>query len=181
MRTRTVFVAVVALGAVALAGCGHPHAKSAPGAAPAPATAPSHGVASVVLFGDSLSSQAAPDFDRLVMAGGATVANYVYGGTAACDWLSTMRKVAASAPRAAVLEFVGTTFAACMQGCPPESASAVTKYCGDVASAIAAFAAAGSHVFLEGTPITRGQSVADDPHWDDLNRAFQALAAKDPS
>ena len=40
--------------------------------------------------------QAEPYFNFLVQAGGkAKVTDFSYGGTAACDWLSKMRKYAA--------------------------------------------------------------------------------------
>jgi hypothetical protein len=148
--------------------------------APATKSAPARGPVAVVLVGNSLAAQAAPDFDRLIKAAGATATNYVFGGTAVCDWLPTIRHVAATHPQAAVLEFVGSTFAVCMKGCPEESASAVRKYCIDMASAIGMFLAVGAHVFLAGTPIFYRQWVARDAHWDDLNRAFAALAAKHP-
>ena len=146
-----------------------------------PATRPASGSApvKVVLFGDSLAYQAASYFDQLVQAhGAATVTDFVFGGTAACDWLPDMRSVALTRPQAVVMEFSGNTFTSCMGGCPPESSSAVSKYCVDVSAAIHLFLTVGTHVFLDGTPISYAQSVSHDRHWNDLNRAFAALAAK---
>jgi hypothetical protein len=149
---------------------------------PVPATRPASGPAPVkiVLFGDSLAYQAAPYFDQLVEARGASVTNFVFGGTAVCDWLPEMRKVARAHPQAVVIAFSGDTFTSCMRGCPSESSSAVSRYCLDMSAAIVLFLDVGTRVFLEGTPISYGQSVAHDPHWDDLNRAFAALAAQHP-
>ena len=148
-----------------------------------PATRPASGRApvQVVLVGDSLAYQAAPYFDQLVQAHGtASVTNFVFGGTAACDWLPDMRRVAPTRPQAVVMEFSGNTFTSCMGGCPPESSSAVSKYCVDVSVAIHLFLTVGTHVFLDGTPISYAQSISHDRHWNDLNSAFAALAAKYP-
>jgi hypothetical protein len=154
--------------------------RSTTTASPAPVVAPQRGPLAVVLFGDSLAAQAAPYFDRLIDAGGATASNYVYGGTAVCDWLAGMRQVAGTHPQAAVLEFSGNTLTTCMAGCPPESSSAVARYCSDLETAIGIFLAIGTHVFLIGTPISYAQWIAHDPHWGDLNRAVAALAARHP-
>jgi hypothetical protein len=137
---------------------------------------------SVVLFGDSLAYQAAPYFNLLVQAGGkAKVTDFAFGGTAACDWLPEMRRVARTGhPQAVVIEFAGNTFTSCMAGCAAESSSAVSRYCSDISTALRLFLAVGAHVFLEGTPITYQQWVTHDPHSDDLNRAFAVLAGKNP-
>lgn len=103
-----------------------------------------------------------------------------FGGTAACDWLPDMRRVAPTRPQAVVMEFSGNTFTSCMGGCPPESSSAVSKYCVDVSVAIHLFLTVGTHVFLDGTPISYAQSTSHDRPWKDLNSAFAALAAKYP-
>jgi hypothetical protein len=161
-------------------GCGTtPAGRRSTTTSPAPSVAARGGRFSVVLFGDSLSAQAAPYFDWLIDVSGATASNHVFGGTAVCDWLPTMRQVAATHPEAAVLEFSGNTFTSCMAGCSPETSSAVTKYCSDLSTAIDAFVAAGTRVFLIGTPISYTAWIDHDPHWDDLNQAVAALAAHD--
>ena len=92
-----------------------------------------------------------------------------------------MRAVASSErPEAAVLEFAGNTFTSCMDGCVAGSPAATSRYCSDLSAAIHVFAAVGTHVFLEGTPIDYQQWVAHDPHWNDLDNAIAALAAKYP-
>ena len=136
---------------------------------------------SVVLFGDSLAYQAAPYFDTLIQAGDrARVTNFVLGGTAVCDWLPDMHKIARSHPQVAVMEFVGDAFTPCMNGCPAGSASAVDRYCANMTEAIHLFLAVGTHVFLDGAPIDYTEWVSHDRHWNDLNREFSALASRYP-
>jgi hypothetical protein len=140
-----------------------------------------NGPVSVVLFGDSLAYQAAPYFDTLIQAGGkARVKNFVFGGTAVCDWLPDMHKVARSHPQVVVMEFVGNAFTPCMHGCPVGSASAVNRYCANMSEAIHLFLAVGTHVYLEGAPIDDTEWISHDRHWDDLNKAFALLASRYP-
>jgi hypothetical protein len=147
-----------------------------------PPAASGRGPVRVGLFGDSLAVQSEPYFNFLLQAGGkATVNDFAYGGTAACDWLPKMRKYARTQhPRAVVFEFVGNTFTSCMSGCPLGSPAAVSRYCSAVSAAIQVFLQVGTHVFLIGTPISRTQSITHDSDWDALNLAFAALAAKHP-
>ena len=136
----------------------------------------------VGLFGDSLSVQAEPYFNLLIQAGGkATVSDFTYGGTAACDWLPDMRRFARTDhPQAVVLEFVGNTFSPCMLGCSIGSRTAVHLYCSAIAQAIQSFLAAGTHVYLAGTPVTRTEWLTHNRSWDDLNDAFAALTRQHP-
>jgi hypothetical protein len=137
------------------------------------------GRAKVVLFGDSLAYQAAPYFAWLVEAGGrATVEEHTFGGTNVCDWLVTMRRVAAEHPQAVVLEFVGNTFTRCMAGCTPGSATARGRTCADLALAVRIFRSAGARVYLVGTPVTRAEWTQRDPRRKELNRRIAALAAR---
>jgi hypothetical protein len=137
----------------------------------------------VGLFGDSLAVESEPYFNLLVQAGGkAEVTDFAYGGTAACDWLSKMRKYARSEhPQTVVFEFIGNTFTACMKGCLFGSPAAVALYCSAISTAINVFLGLGTHVFLIGTPITRSEWIAHESKWDALNLAFAALAAKHPA
>jgi len=172
-------IAVVIAAVFIAGGCGSSAVKATTTTTrPFPATkaAPTRGSVIVVLFGDSLAQQAAPDFDRIMETKGATVSNHVFGGTAVCDWLVSMGQAAATRPQAAVLEFSGNTFTPCMNGYPPESSLAVKKYRTDMMAAIHLFLTVGTHVFLEGTPISHAQWTSHDRHWNDLNRAFAALA-----
>jgi hypothetical protein len=135
------------------------------------------------LFGDSLAVQSGPYFNFLVQAGGrATVTDFAYGGTAACDWLPKMRKYARTEhPRAVVFEFVGNTFTSCMGGCTFGSPAAVSRYCSAVSTAMQVFLGFGAHVFLIGTPVSWTQWSTHDSDWNALNLAFSTLAAKHPA
>lgn len=149
---------------------------------PSPSATRERRVAQIGLFGDSLAVQAEPYFNMLVQAGGkAQVTDFTYGGTAACDWLSKMRRFARHQhPEAVVFEFIGNTFTACMEGCRFRSPAAVSLYCSAISSAINVFLHLGTHVFLIGAPITRSEWLTHDTNWGGLNRAFAGLAAKHP-
>ncbi len=147
-----------------------------------PSAASGKGPVRVGLFGDSLAVESEPYFNFLLQAGGkATVSDFAYGGTAACDWLPKMLDYARlEHPRAVVFEFVGNTFTSCMAGCPLGSPAAVHRYCSAVSTAIHVFLGLGTRVFLVGTPINLTQWTTHDSGWDALNLAFAALAAKHP-
>jgi hypothetical protein len=134
----------------------------------------------VALFGDSLASEAEPYFNWLIEGSRkAVVADFTFGGTAACDWLPKMQHVAVTLrPEVAVLEFVGNTFTACMRSCQPESETAVERYCSAISSAIAIFSRVHTHVYLVGTPIDREQWEGHDPRASALDRAFESLATQ---
>ena len=62
----------------------------------------------VDLFGDSLGYQAEPYLDMFFAEShDYTVSSYTYGGTATCDWLSTMAAAAAQRPQDALFVFSG--------------------------------------------------------------------------
>ena len=147
-----------------------------------PSTASGARQVRIGLFGDSLAVESELYFNLLVEAGGrADVTDFAYGGTAACDWISRMRRYARTEhPAAVVFEFIGNTFTSCMKGCLFGSPTAVNLYCSAISTAINLFLGLGTHVFLIGTPITRSEWIAHDSKWDALNLAFAALAAKHP-
>ena len=175
-RLREWFVACLL--AATLAACSTTGPVPGPGGSPGGGGGPVR----VDLFGDSLAYQAEPYFNWLVQADArAKVTDFALGGTAVCDWLPEMRRVARTGhPQIVVMEFAGNTFTSCMGGCRPETASAVNRYCSDVSTALGLFLAIGTRVFLAGTPITHRQWVTHDPHWDDLNRALAVMAGKYP-
>jgi hypothetical protein len=121
-------------------------------------------------------------FNLLIQAGGkATVSDFTFGGTAACDWLPAMRTFARTHhPDAVVIEFIGNTDTPCMFGCAVGSRTSLHSYCSAISQAIQSFLAVGTHVYLAGTPITKKQWANHDRTWDALNRAFSALAAQHP-
>ena len=148
---------------------------SASVATPAP-PAPAH--ETVDLFGDSLGYQAEPYLDMFFAeTGHYTVSNNTYGGTATCDWLSRMAAAAAERPQVAVLVFSGNAFTPCMDGVALRSPQYYDLYTTDTEQAIGIFHAAGTHVFLVGTPIDQS-SVAG---WDHLDDIYQQLALADPA
>jgi hypothetical protein len=131
----------------------------------------------VDLFGDSLGYQAEPYLDMFFdAAGNVTVSNNTFGGTATCDWLSTMAAAAASHPQAAVLVFSGNAFTPCMDGATLRSPRYYDHYISDTERAIQLFSAAGAHIFLVGAPIDQ-PSVA---RWDRLDDIYRQLARDHP-
>jgi hypothetical protein len=128
-------------------------------------------------FGDSLGYQAEPYLATLFSQRGLyTVSNNTYGGTATCDWLSTMAAAAAKHPKMAILVFSGNAFTPCMEGVALRSPQYYDLYTRATEQAVRIFSAAGVHVFLVGTPIDQS-SVAG---WDRLNQIYRQLAATDP-
>jgi hypothetical protein len=131
----------------------------------------------VDLFGDSLGYQAEPYLDVFFAETGKyKVLNDAYGGTATCDWLTTMRAAAATHPHAAVLVFSGNALTPCMDGAAFGSPRYYHRYTVDTRQAIGIFSAVGAHVFLVGTPIDRS-SVAG---WDRLDDIYRQLAKANP-
>jgi hypothetical protein len=138
--------------------------------------------ARVALYGDSLSLQAEPYFKRL-MAAEDTSNTTVYsshGGTATCDWLATMRKMAATAHfEAVLLEFSGNALTRCMAHVGYYTPAYYAKYAADTMAAIAIWVPTGAHVFLIGAPVTRQQQESV-PDWDALDLLYAQIAAADP-
>src|SRR6478735_1088574 len=136
----------------------------------------------VALFGDSLSWEAESYYQALVQVTGETALAFdSHGGTAMCDWLSTMKEVAANdRPNAVQLQFSGNALTDCMKGYDAGTPSYYQKYRDDTLAAIEIFAPTGAHVYLIGAPINREQSQSD-PAWDTLNKQYAEIAAADPS
>ena len=182
-RCRRAVLGTLVVAAALLTACsnqpttsGGTHSPSAVG--PIPKLYP----ASVALYGDSLSLQAEPYFRRL-MAAEDTSNTTVYsshGGTATCDWLPTMRRMAATAHfEAVMLEFSGNAVTPCMADVGYYTPSYYAKYRADTMAAIAIWVPTGAHVFLIGAPVTREQQESV-PHWDALNLLYAQIAAADP-
>ena len=131
----------------------------------------------VDLFGDSLGYQAEPYLDMfLAQTHDYAVSNYTYGGTATCDWLSTMAVAAADRPQAALLVFSGNALTPCMDGVSLRSPQYYDLYTIYTKQAIGIFSAVGAHVFLVGTPVDES-SVAG---WDHLDDIYRQLAQANP-
>jgi hypothetical protein len=131
----------------------------------------------VDLFGDSLGYQAEPYLDTfLALTHDYRVSNYTYGGTAPCDWLSTMAVAAADRPQAVILVFSGNAFTPCMDGVALRSPQYYDLYTTFTEQAIGIFSAVGAHVFLVGAPVDEF-SVAG---WNHLNDLYRRLAQANP-
>ena len=138
--------------------------------------------ARVALFGDSLSQQAKPYFKRLLAAADTSNTTYYssHGGTAICDWLTTMRRMSATLRvEAVMLEFSGNAQTRCMAGVGYYTPAYYAKYRADTLAAIAIWARTGAHVFLVGAPVTRRQQETV-PRWDTLDLQYAQIAAADP-
>ena len=133
----------------------------------------------IVLYGDSLATQASPYFDALALPGGVRVLNRVYGGTAICDWLSYMPADAATfKPQAVVIEFSGNALTPCMAGFTPGTAAYYAKYQHDAEEAISIFRAIGAHVYLMAPPLP--QSTSTQQVWITLDQMYATLARGQP-
>lgn len=139
--------------------------------------------ARIVLYGDSLASEAESHFrDALAAAGVADVKLATFGGTAICDWLDEMRADAATIrPTAVVVEFSGNAITPCMtdlsgQSLAADTASYHQKYLVDAREVLEIFATTGTRVYFAGAPITRKavESRQVDPRW--LNELYAGLA-----
>jgi hypothetical protein len=135
------------------------------------------GLEHVDLFGDSLGYQAEPYLDTFfAWTHNYTVSNYTYGGTATCDWLSTMAVAAAERPQAVLLVFSGNAFTPCMHGVTPRSPQYYDLYTTYTKQAIGIFSAVGAHVFLVGTPVDESSAAG----WDHLDDIYRQLAQANP-
>jgi hypothetical protein len=135
------------------------------------------GLEQVDLFGDSLGYQAEPYVDMFfAQTHDFTVSNYTFGGTATCDWLSTMAAAATQRPQDALFVFSGNAFTPCMDGVALRSPQYYDLYTAYTEQAIGIFSAVGAHVFLIGTPVEES-SV---PGWDQLDDIYRQLAQANP-
>jgi hypothetical protein len=184
-RRRRAVLAGVVIAAVLFASCSQSPTTSgttptsSPGAVgPIPKLYP----ARVALFGDSLSQQSEPYFKRLLAASDTSNTTYYssLGGTAICDWLTRMRKMAVTLRvEAVILEFSGNALTPCMAGIEYYTPAYYAKYRADTMAAIAIWVRADAHVFLMGAPVTRAQQ-GSVPQWDALDLQYAQIAAADP-
>ncbi|HMK12457.1 MAG TPA: hypothetical protein VK461_12785, partial [Acidimicrobiales bacterium] len=128
-------------------------------APPAPANADAHSPV-VILYGDSLASEAQDHFVAAVTLGtDAKAIGRSFGGTAICDYFDIMKEDAAKLhPTAVVLEFSGNRFTTCMHhpdGSGMGDGDAYMKYVADVQEAVQIFTSVGTHVYLAGAPVSR--------------------------
>jgi hypothetical protein len=152
---------------------------SAPGAAFDRATIgqPSR-PARVLLYGDSLASQAHYAFALLLGIDHVTVQTRTFPGTALCDWLPQMAAtVQTFKPDVVVVEFSGNNLTACITSrvAPGSSRAAVaTAYRADAIQAAAILSSRGARVIFTGAPVT---VASQDRTMQDM---YAALAASLP-
>ena len=145
------------------------------------------GQSTVILYGDSLASEAQGYFrDALAAAGVGNVRTSTFGGTAICDWLDRMRfDAAALHPTAVVVEFSGNALTPCMlDGQGQSLAVAVNayyrKYMNDAREVLRIFATSGTRVYFASAPKTRVAEEANDANAGLLNTVYADLAAETP-
>ena len=147
----------------------------------------------VVLYGDSLSVEAAPAFTAAVdEATEAEVRVRSVPGIAPCDLLDEIRADLADParrPDVAVLQFAGNNATDCIAPTPGEpapederltGAELAGRYATDVRGAVEAFAAAGTRVVIAGPPPTPGlPGEAGDLIEDEYLRIVTEWAGRD--
>lgn len=145
------------------------------------------GQATVILYGDSLASEAADHFrDALTGAGIGNVRTSTFGGTAICDWLDRMRSDAAALhPTAVVVEFSGNALTPCMMDGQGQSVAVALnayyrKYVNDAREVLRIFATSGTRVYFAGAPKTRVAEETNDLNAGLLNTVYSDLAAQTP-
>jgi hypothetical protein len=141
--------------------------------------------ATVILYGDSLASEAADHFrDALTTAGVANVRTSTFGGTAICDWLDRMRSDASALhPTAVVVEFSGNALTPCMLDGQGESLAVTLnayyrKYATDAREVLSIFATSGTRVYFAGAPKTRAAEETNDLNAGLLNTVYADLASE---
>jgi hypothetical protein len=137
---------------------------------------PPPGPPKVALYGDSLASEAAQDFQYLGGASGASVRIRTFPGTALCDFLGTMATDAQTwQPTAAVLAFSGDAFTPCMTGYTLGTPAYYQKYKQDLESAISMFRGIGTAVFVVGLPLDESAGLSQNVIA--LNSIFESVVA----
>ncbi len=129
----------------------------------------------IVLYGDSLVSEAGQDFASLASRAGASVQVHTFPGTSPCDYFTSMATAAHDwHPTVAVLVFSGDAFTACNGGVVVGTAQYYAKYRDETRAAIAIFRSVGADVVLIGQPadstarLTRNGSA--------LNQVYRSIA-----
>jgi hypothetical protein len=139
----------------------------------------------VLVYGDSLATQTETYIDYFTsLSGAAQVVDHIFPGSMPCTWLNQMLADAHNPVQAsaAVLEFGGITGIACMSGIAPDTPQYYARYLSDTTTAVDAFIAGGTHVFLVGYPINyadvnpQNTAQVTNPLWDHLNQMYQSIA-----
>lgn len=118
----------------------------------------------VILYGDSLSTEAAGAFtDELDRTTEAEVVTRLTPGASPCDLAGTMRDDLALEPDVVVIQFVGNTMSPCLaeDGAAPTGRALAERMAADVGAAAMMFAEAGTRVVLVGGPHAPGLPAGD--------------------
>ncbi len=135
--------------------------------------------ARIVLYGDSLVSEAGLDFAFLGELSGASVQVHTFPGTAPCDFFASMAAEAQDwHPTVAMLAFSGDAFTPCMGGVQLATAPYYDKYQDDTQTAISIFRSAGAKVILVGLPADASASLSQNSSA--LNQIYQSLTKTNP-
>ncbi len=115
-------------------------------------SAPS-GLPRIVLYGDSLVSEAGQEFSELAARSGVPAQVHTFPGTSPCNYFTSMATAARDwHATVAVLEFSGDVFTACNDGVQVGTAPYYAKYGDEIRSAISIFRSVGASVVLIGQP-----------------------------
>ncbi len=165
MGRTAAMLAAVALGALGLSAC-----------EPSPPQ--------VLYYGDSLAFEAEPYFNFLLQSGGhAQVIDNIYAGSALCDWMGQLRADASNPVHrdAIVLAFSGDDVTPCIeQSGPWGSFGYYQNYVDNMNTVVSEFAAAGTHVYIVGSPQNYDEYINDVPNWNELNELFAGIASEHP-
>ncbi len=133
----------------------------------------------IALYGDSLSMQAAQDFQYLADEAGGTTLLAAYNGQAICDVLPRLASDASTwHPTVAVLEFTGDALTPCMAGYQVNTPAYDTKYLRDAQTAIATLRSHAVPVVLVGAPLDSNPGLSVNVAH--LNALYAALARSVP-
>ncbi|MDH3705963.1 MAG: hypothetical protein OES57_07830, partial [Acidimicrobiia bacterium] len=137
----------------------------------------------VIVYGDSMALSMSEHFTNFTQAGGRL--NLVWragNGTSICSWLpGAADDIAAEQPWAAVVLFTNNTFLPCMadaNGDPLTGDAAIDKYQADLEELLAVTGEAGVPTKLLTLPITRLESVKDNPTSQRINAFLLDVAAR---
>ncbi len=133
----------------------------------------------IVLYGDSLVSEAGQDFAFLTELSGASVQVHTFPGTAPCDFFASMAADAQDwQPSVAMLAFSGDAFTPCMGGVQIGTSQYYIKYKDDTQTAISIFRSVGAKVILVGLPADASASLSQNSSG--LNQIYPSLTKNNP-
>lgn len=131
----------------------------------------------IVLYGDSLASEAGEDFEALATSTGAAVQVHTFPGSSPCDYFASMAALAQQwHPTVAVLAFTGDAFTQCMGGVHVGTPRYFTMYKSQTHAAISIFRSAGAKVVLVGQPADASARLTKNGVA--LNQLYRSIARR---